>query len=88
MQLPHAESSKEFLTINTCKGLHRFNRLPFGVASAPAIFQRTMETLLRGLRGVSVYLDDILITGATMAEHLENLERVLEHLAEAGLRLN
>ena len=88
LQLPLAESSKEFLTIISHMGLHRFNRLPFGVASAPAIFQRTMETLLRGLRGVSVYLDDILITGATVAEHLENLERVLERLAEAGLRLD
>ena len=47
-------------------GLYHFNRLPFGVASAPAIFRRTMETLLHGLRGVSIYLDDILITGATV----------------------
>ena len=47
MQLPLAEASKEFLTINTHKGLYQYNRLPFGVASAPAIVQCTMETLLR-----------------------------------------
>ena len=47
-----------------------------------------METLLRGLPDVAVYLDDILITGATKTEHLGNLERVLERLTEAGLRLN
>ena len=46
LQLPLEESSKEFVTINTHKGLFRYNRLPFGVASAPAIFQRYMETLL------------------------------------------
>ena len=69
LQLPLAESSKEFLIINTHKGLYQFNRLPFGVASAPAIFQRSMETLLRGLSGVSVYLDDILITGSNLVEH-------------------
>ena len=60
--MPLAESS----IINTHMGLYHFNRLPFGVASAPAIFQCTMETLLRGLRGVSIYLDDILISGTTV----------------------
>ena len=88
LQLPLAESSKEFLTINTHQGLYQFNRLPFGVASAPAIFQRTMETLLRDLPGVAVYLDDILIMGRCLDEHLQNLDRVLERLAAAGLRLN
>ena len=37
------EDSKKFVSISTQKGLYRYNRLPFGVASAPAIFQRTME---------------------------------------------
>ena len=83
-----AELSKEYLTINTHRGLYQFNRLPFGVASAPAIFQRSMETLLHDLPGLFVYLDDILITGSTLAEHLANLEGVLKRLSEAGLRLN
>ena len=88
LQLPLAELSKEYLTINTHRGLYQFNRLPFGVASAPAIFQRSMETLLHDLPGLFVYLDDILITGSKLAEHLANLEGVLKRLSEAGLRLN
>ena len=37
------ESSKQYAVINTHKGLYRYNWLPFGVASAPSIFQRTIE---------------------------------------------
>ena len=47
-----------------------------------------METLLQGIDGVSVYIDDILVTGSTLEEHLRNLEEVLHRLDEAGLHLN
>lgn len=46
-----------------------------------------METLLQGIPHVSVYLDDILITGRTKEEHLRNLDAVLQRLEEAGMRL-
>ena len=75
------------MVINTQKGLYRYNRLPFGVSSAPAIFQRTMENILQGLPQVCIYIDDILITGRTEEEHLHNLGKVLERLNKAGLRL-
>ena len=88
LQLQLSDSAKELVTINTHKGLFQYNRLPFGVASAPAIFQRTMETLLRGVKGVSVYVDDILVTGASLEEHLKTLDHVLGILEKAGLRLN
>ena len=87
LQLPLAEESQPLLTVNTHKGLYRYLRLPFGVSSAPAIFQRTMETLLQGLQHVCVYLDDILITGRSQQEHLKNLEEVLQRLEEARMRL-
>ena len=87
-QLPVSDETKQFLTINTHKGLFQYNRLPFGVTSAPAVFQRTMETLLRGLKGCSVYIDDILVTGPSIEGHLQNLETVLDRLEQAGLRLN
>ena len=81
------DDSKVYTVINTHRGLFRFNSLPFGVSSAPAIFQRTMECLLNGIPQVIVYLDDILITGRTKKEHLHNLQVVLQRLSTAGLRL-
>ncbi|XP_039887198.1 uncharacterized protein K02A2.6-like [Simochromis diagramma] len=81
------DESKKYVTVNTSRGLFTYNRLPFGVASAPAIFQRTMESLLKGIPHVAVYLDDILVTGVDEVRHLQNLDEVLTRLEEAGLRL-
>ena len=47
-----------------------------------------MEKLLQGIPGVVVYIDDILVTDKTEAEHLENLRQVLDRLKQHGLRLN
>ena len=66
-ELPLSGESKQFLTINTSKGLYQYQRLPFGVASAPPIFQSTMDTILKGIDGVVCYIDDILITEAVLS---------------------
>ena len=54
------ESSRQFTVINTHKGLFEYTRLPFGISSAPAVFQRVMEGLLQDIPGVVVYIDDVL----------------------------
>ena len=66
--------------INTHRGLFRYTRLPFGIALAPGIFQLVIESLLQGIRGVVVYLDDILITGKSDEAHLKALDEVLSRL--------
>ena len=81
------EGSRKYVTINTHKGLYHYNRLPFGVASAPAVFQQLMEQILQGLQGVACYLDDVLITGRNDRDHLEQLEAVLKRLHDRGLCL-
>lgn len=86
-QLLLEEESKQYVTVNTHKGLFKYNRLVFGVASSPAIFQRTMDNLLQNIPYVAVYLDDILVTGRTEEEHLQNLDQVLKRMSDAGLRL-
>lgn len=63
--------------------------MPFGLTNAPATFQRLMECVLAGLTPGQclVYLDDVIIFGATFQEHLNRLQEVLCKLDEAGLRL-
>ena len=86
-QLLLDDESKQYVVINTHKGLFRYTRLPYGISSAPGIFQRVMESVLQGIPKVVVYLDDILITGETEEEHLKILDEVLERLEKAGLRV-
>lgn len=86
-QIQMDDQSKKYLTVNTHCGMFTYNRLPFGVSSAPAIFQRTMEGVLQGIPKVAVYLDDILVTEATREMHLRTLDEVLTRLEDAGLRL-
>ena len=80
------DSSLKYLTINTHRGLYQYTRLPFGVASAPSVFRKMMDTILQGMDGVICYLDDIMVSGRTEEEHLTNLRKVLERLQEHGIR--
>ena len=70
LQMTLDKESQKFLVINTHKGLYRYKRLPFGISSAPAVFQRAMDTILQGLEGVVCYIDDVLVTGKTTEQHL------------------
>lgn len=62
-------------------------RLPFGISSAPAIFQKVMVQVIQGLKGVACYLDDLIFTGATKEEHFKNLEAVFKRIQKFGFRI-
>ena len=87
MQLLLNEESRKFVTVNMHRGLYRYTRLPFGVASAPAMFQKLMDTILQGIPNVICYIDDILVTGADDAAHLCNLAKVFHRLEQHGIRM-
>ena len=76
--------SQKFLVVNTHRGLYKYKRLPFGIALAPAVFQRAMDQILQGMEHVTCYIDDVLITGVSEEEHLQNLTEVLRRLREHG----
>ncbi|XP_033741767.1 uncharacterized protein LOC117328350 [Pecten maximus] len=63
--------------------------MPFGLCNSPGTFQRVMEKALAGLQWqvAVLYLDDIIVYGRTFQEHLTNLEKVLERINKAGLKL-
>ena len=73
----------------TRRGTFRFKVLSFGLANAPALFQRLMDLVLVGLTWeiCLVYLDDVIIMSETFDEHLERLKVVFERLRTANLKL-
>ena len=87
LQIELEEGAKAYTTINTHKGLYIFNRLPYGIASAPAIFQCLIKQILPKLPGVVCYMDDILITGKDDDEHFSCLEAVLKSFKEYSLTI-
>ena len=86
-QLPLEEDSQKCVVINTTKCIFKYKRLPYGIPSALAIFQRVMEHLLQGIHGVVVYIDDILVSGRNEREHMQALDEVLQRLSATGLHV-
>ena len=87
LQMPLDEELKNLTTMNTSRGLFKYNRLCFGIAATPAIFQGVMDLSLQGLKMVFCYLDDILITGKDKEEYDINENMVLKRLDTAGIRV-
>ena len=87
-QIPLAKESRELTTFITPFGRYCFNKLPFGISSAPEHFQKRMSTVLDGLVGVLCLMDDILIFGKDQKEHDVRLTTVLERIQAAGVTLN
>ena len=83
------EESSQLLNINTKKGLFRSKRLCFGVKTATSQFQRAMDSVLSGIKGVMVRVDDILVaTSAGVTTHVEVIKQVFGRLANHNVKLN
>ena len=87
-QIPLANESKLLTTFITPFGRFCFNKLSFGISSAPEIFQRQMNEVLSGLPGVLCHIDDILVYGQDAAEHESRLQATLKRIQSAGITLN
>ena len=89
-QIAMKEEDEEKTAFICPLGFYQFERMPQGITGAPATFQRLMEKTVgdMNLLQVLVYLDDLIIFGRTLEEHEERLLRVLDRLAEAGLKVS
>ncbi|MCG7876305.1 MAG: RNA-directed DNA polymerase, partial [Candidatus Thiodiazotropha endolucinida] len=83
------DDDREKTAFASRKGLFEFKVMPFGLCNAPASFERLMETVLAGLNWqiCLIYLDDIIVTGKTFEDMVNNLDQVFNRLSDANLKL-
>ena len=88
-QIEMDSDSIEKTAFSTDQGHFEFLRMPFGLKNAPSTFQRLMNFVLKDLinKICFVYLDDIIILGKSLQEHIQNIKIVFQRLREANLKL-
>ena len=69
-------------------GAYYFNRLPFGIASAPASYQKAMDTIFQGLPNLYIYMDDLLVFTKDQSEHEKIVSEVLKRLHDNGMAIS
>ena len=88
------EESSFLTTFNTPFGRYRWKRMPFGICSAPEVFQRRISQLIEGLQGVEVVADDFVVVGfgdtleEAIPDHDRNLDAFLRRCLDRGVKLN
>lgn len=89
-QIPVEPASREKTAFSTPEGQFQFKRMPFGLVNSAAVFQRTIDKMLRELRQPKIvaYVDDIIIGAKTNEEAIELLEQLLEGMRKNGLTIN
>ena len=83
LQIQLDYESSLLTTFNTPIGRYRWLRLPFGIKSAPEIYQRIMDNMLEGIEGARAIMDDILIAGKDKI-----MKAVVARATEWNLKLN
>ncbi|UYV79315.1 K02A2.6-like [Cordylochernes scorpioides] len=87
-QIPLTDEVSLLTTMSTPYGRYCYTRMPYGLSSAPEIFQRIIHQLYLGVPNVVTYMDDVLIYSDSETEHLKILEQVLKIARENGLKFD
>jgi hypothetical protein len=88
-QIEMASEDRAKTAFSTKEGHWEYQRLPFGLKTAPATFQRMMNVVLSGLTGTRcfTFLDDIVIYAKLLAEHDVKIRQVFDRLRGSNLKL-
>lgn len=86
-QMEVEEECKKFLVVNTHRGLYRYNVLPQGIASSPAIFQEFVDKMIQGIKRTGTYIDDTLSGDMVESEHLQTLRKIFKRMREHNFYL-
>ena len=87
------EESSYLTTFHTPFGRYHWCRMPFGVSSAPEVFQRRMHQLIEGISGTEVVADDFIVAGfgdtleEAFRDHNKNLVAFLQRCSARGVKL-
>ncbi|CAI7735718.1 unnamed protein product, partial [Closterium sp. NIES-54] len=84
-QIAIREEDKRKTAFHGVDGFYEYNKMPFGMRNASAVFQRAMDQELRGIPAPVCYIDDVLVFSKSDMQHVEDLRRTLEAIAAAGL---
>ena len=87
-RIPMEEKFKELTAFRTEDGLFQFKRMPFDLTNAPASFQRMVNALLSGLKGMNlkVFIDDISVATNTGEEPLDIVRKIFVLAINANLQ--
>lgn len=88
--IPLRISDRHKTAFVTQEGHFQWTCLPFGLKTAPAMFQRMLSNIIRKhkLTNFAVnYIDDILIFSKNFSEHIQHLTQVFEAITQEGFRL-
>ena len=82
------EGSAELAAFIAGDKLYEPTVMPMGLANAPAVFQRFMNSILAPVAHCTfVYLDDVLVYSSSMEEHQRHIQQVLEIFRANQLQL-
>ena len=87
-QIALDDHARELSVINTHKGLYTVNRLQMGMKNASAIFQRCIEHVLKGITGIVVYQDDVMVCATSTSQLKRRLDQVKKRLRENCVTIN
>uniref|UniRef100_A0A0N5BEP0 RNA-directed DNA polymerase n=1 Tax=Strongyloides papillosus TaxID=174720 RepID=A0A0N5BEP0_STREA len=89
LQLEMESTSQKKIGFKTRKGFFRMKRMPYGLKTSPAHFQKAIDITIKGLDCAIAYCDDIIIgTRGNLKCHLEDVIKTMDRIAAAGFKIN